>query len=116
MKRRVKPGPKPSTALKDGPELQSSDVASSPVENGIHCVCSSFWDIGPQIECEQCGAWQHVFCMGMFGKETNGYACYSCNSDQVLPNADHQQALRAFSAYAFSLPVVGKFKQSCLVS
>ncbi|GAU87262.1 hypothetical protein RvY_00142 [Ramazzottius varieornatus] len=80
-------------------------ISAASLANGVHCICSSSLDIGPQIECEKCGLWQHMFCMNMFGKDTDGYVCNHCNQSLAKKPYNPEEALKAFSAYASSLPV-----------
>ncbi|XP_055341158.1 uncharacterized protein LOC129590143 [Paramacrobiotus metropolitanus] len=98
-----KPGRKPKIPLPEKPVKKPR----AKVDDAINCICMCCWDIGPQIECEQCGKWQHIMCVGVSDNDTDGYKCHVCDASRKLPLADSEEAYRAFTAYAMSLPVDG---------
>lgn len=66
-------------------EAQEEEVLDEEEEGETRCICNELDppdDSGLFIQCEQCGVWQHGYCVGIIKKDTpDKYWCEQCRPD-----------------------------------
>lgn len=96
-----KPGRKPAIEREPSPLPEDADA-----EGVIRCICAFDHDDGYTIQCDGCGVWQHIDCVGLteetMPKDDEKYFCEVCEPRILDVQVRSQQPRLATGRYLIS--------------